>query len=106
MTIKRALPVLAAAALTLTVGAGLATAGGASSVAGPQTSEAGPPASRPSGGYISGKSEERVIRRECVRQSLREFSRGGSGINGNLALSGRDRFFSYHECARRSRLRS
>ena len=48
-------------------------------------------------------------RLECVRQGLREFGRNETGIpvpgaRGSVPLSGRDSFFSYHNCVRRNGL--
>lgn len=48
-------------------------------------------------------------RLECVRQGLREFGRNEVGVpvpggRGSVPLSGRDSFFSYHNCVRRNLL--
>ena len=114
MTRIRFAPALAAGLLT----AGLAVGSAAAEQKSKNTSQsdysqtnrfanpgAGAPAVNPSAGQLTEQPVERAVRRECVSQSLREFSRAGSGYIDNRALFTRDSFFTYQECVRRSGLR-
>ena len=110
MTRIRFAPALAAGLLTAGLALGSAAAEQQSKNPGQspysQTNRfANPSAVAPNAGAPAAPPVERAVRRGCVSQSLRSFSRRGSGYIDNQALFTRDSFSTYHECVRRSGLR-